>query len=84
MATKATTTELNAVKEKLVLSGGFAKVAFVPTVSGGDVQRVNLQFVYSSGSYYELKFFTGATKQIALDYYGSGGIYTRMWSGTLN
>ena len=84
LATKATTTALNAVDAKLALSGGFAKVSFVPTVSGSDVQRINLQFVYSSGSYYELKFFTGATKQIAFDYYGSGGTYARLWSGTLN
>lgn len=84
LATKATTTELNAVDAKMALSGGFAKVSFVPTVSGTDVQRINLQFVYSSGSYYELKFFTGATKQIALDYYSSSGAYARMWSGTLN
>ena len=84
LATKATTTALSAVDAKLALSGGFAKVSFVPTVSGTDVQRINLQFVYSSGSYYELKFFTGATKQIAFDYYGSGGTYTRLWSGTLN
>lgn len=84
LATKATTTALSAVDAKLALSGGFAKVSFVPTVSGTDVQRINLQFVYSSGSYYELKFFTGATKQIAFDYYGSGGTYARLWSGTLN
>lgn len=84
LATKATTTALNAVNSKLALSGGFVKVAFVPTVSGSDVQRVNLQFIYSSGSYYELKFFTGATKQIAFDYYGSGGTYARLWTGTLN
>ena len=83
LATKATTTALNAVDAKLSLTT-FSKVAFYPTMSGSEVQRLNFQFVYSSGSYYELKFFTGTSKQIALDYIGASGSYTRVWSGTLN
>lgn len=82
LATKATTTALNAVDAKLGLTA-FSKVVFYPTMSGSDVQRLNFQFLYSSGSYYELKFFTGA-KQIALDYVGVSGSFTRVWSGTLN
>ena len=47
--------------------------------------RCTLEFTFSSGSKYCLRFTTGSnTKTLVLDYYGSGGVFSRIWSGTLN
>ena len=80
---KASTTALQAVDAKLSLTQ-FSNVTFAPTLENGNVARLNFTFKYSSGSYYELKFFTASTKQIVLDYVSSTGAFTRVWSGTLN
>ena len=80
---KASMTDLQAVDAKLSITQ-FSNVTFAPTLENGNVTRLNFTFKYSSGSYYELKFFTASTKQIVLDYVSSTGAFSRVWSGTLN
>lgn len=80
---KASNSALQTVDAKLTLTT-FSNVTFYPTVESGNVTRLNFIFKYSSGSYYELKFFTASTKQIVLDYVSSTGAFSRVWSGTLN
>ena len=61
----------------------FAQFSVGCDYSGSEVNRINLQFAFATGTRYVLRFAVD-TKTVTLDFYGYSGIYTRKWQGTLN